>query len=191
MIFTQKIRAAIRFAVQTHELDQKQKRKNKDAAYITHPLTVGLMLARVNADEDTITAGILHDTIEDSLPEKKVTREMIEERFGDNVATLVASVSEQTGLIWEERKAEALERVAGYSHESLLIKAADLISNGTELVDDYQEFGEQVFGNFDKPKKIRNEHYIHMVDAVIAGWPENPLAEDLRSAKEEMRKAFG
>ena len=105
MIFTPKIRQAIRFSIKIHELDQKQKRKNKDVAYITHPLTVGLILAKAGADEDTIIAGILHDTIEDSAPEKKVTREILKDMFDENVAVLVESASEHTEQSWEDRKA--------------------------------------------------------------------------------------
>lgn len=77
MIFTPAIKKAIFFSVKTHEVYQKQKRKGKDIAYITHPLTVGLILARANAPEDVVIAGILHDTIEDSVDNKKVTREML------------------------------------------------------------------------------------------------------------------
>lgn len=188
MIFTPRIRAAIRFAVKTHEIDQKQKRKNKDVAYIAHPLTAGVILARAGASEDVIIAGILHDTIEDSVPEKKVTRERIANLFGENVAALVQSVSEKPELPWEERKEEMLTRISAYSHDSLLVKSADLISNGTELVDDYKEFGEVVWENFERPQKVRNGHYVRMVDAVLAQWPESPLADDLRSAKVEMKK---
>src|ERR1700676_883610 len=92
MIFTPTIRKAIVFSIKTHEVYQKQKRKGKDIAYITHPLTVGLILARANAGEDVIVAGILHDTIEDSIDKKKVTRGMLAERFSKNVADLVDSV---------------------------------------------------------------------------------------------------
>ena len=112
MIHTQRIQKAIRFAIKTHEVYQKQKRKGKDIPYITHPLTVGLILARAGADEDTIVAGILHDTIEDSAPGKKVSREMIAERFGVNVAQLVESVSEPNKeLPWDERKRNACDRI--------------------------------------------------------------------------------
>ncbi len=101
----EKIQKAIKFAIKTHEVYQKQTRKGKDVSYITHPLTVGLVLSRVGASDDLVCAGILHDTIEDSIPEKKVTYEMLEERFGKNVAELVLSVSEQNKkLPWEERK---------------------------------------------------------------------------------------
>jgi len=86
MIYTQKIQDAIYFSVKTHEVYQKQKRKGKDIPYITHPLVVGLILAKAGASEDVMVAGILHDTIEDSIDEKKVDKEMLSERFGDAVA---------------------------------------------------------------------------------------------------------
>lgn len=95
MFYTPKIKAAIRFAIKTHEVYQKQKRKGKEVAYIKHPLTVTLILARAGADEDLVTAGVLHDTIEDSIPEKKMTKVMLEERFGKSVAGLVDGVTEQ------------------------------------------------------------------------------------------------
>src|ERR1019366_6852470 len=94
MIFSLRIKSAIQLSIQVHELDQKQKRKGKDIPYITHPLTVGIILARAGASEDVIIAGILHDTIEDSIPEKKVSYGMIAENFGENVAELVESVTE-------------------------------------------------------------------------------------------------
>lgn len=90
MIYTFKIQHAIRFSIKTHEVYQKQKRKGKDIPYITHPLTVGLILACAGADEDVICAGILHDTIEDSIEERKVDLKMIEDFFGENIAKIVA-----------------------------------------------------------------------------------------------------
>ena len=108
MIYTSKIKKAIKFATKTHEVYQKQKRKGKDIAYITHPLTVGIILSQAKASEDVIVAGILHDTIEDSTDEKKVTIEMIEERFGKETSNLVLSVTEtDKSLSWEERKKQA------------------------------------------------------------------------------------
>ena len=71
MIYTKKIKDAIKFSIKTHEVYQKQKRKGKDIPYITHPLTVGLILARAGAWPHIIAGGILHDTIEDSVPEHK------------------------------------------------------------------------------------------------------------------------
>ena len=106
MIYTQKIQQAINIAIETHEINKKQKRKGKDISYITHPLTVSLILSRAGASEDVIISGILHDTIEDSDESNKITKEIISEKFGNDVSTLVLSATEQNkDLPWEERKA--------------------------------------------------------------------------------------
>ena len=192
MIYTSNIKKAIRFSVKTHEVYQKQKRKGKDIPYITHPLSVGLILARAGASEEVVVAGILHDTIEDSILEKKVTREMIAERFGEEVAILVASVSEgDKSLSWEERKKEALAHIATFSQGSLLVKSADILSNASELVDDYQREGETVFTRFNAPKEKILKHYAEAIAAIVGKWEESPLAEDLQSLVSELEKIGG
>ena len=189
MIYTQKIQHAIRFATKTHEGYQKQKRKGKDIPYITHPLTVGLILASANASEDVVIAGILHDTIEDSVPEKKVTKEMIIERFGANVAELVLSVTEQDkSLSWEERKREALEHIETFSHDSLLLKSADIIANNSELIDDYERHGEEIFTRFNAPKDKLIKQHLLTITAIITKWSESPLAEDLQSIARQIER---
>ena len=181
MIFTPTIRKAIVFSIKTHEVYQKQKRKGKDIAYITHPLTVGLILARANANEDVIVAGILHDTIEDSIDKKKVTRAMLAERFRKNVADLVDSVTEQRKeLEWEKRKREALEHIKTFSHNSLLVKVADVISNVSEILEDYRKEGPNTFHRFNAPKDKVVRHYMETMEAILGRWPKNPFADDLK-----------
>jgi len=108
-MYTIKIQKAIKFAAKTHNHYQDQKRKGKRIPYIIHPLTAGIILAGVNATEDVIVAGILHDTIEDSVDDKKVTPEMLTERFGKNVSDLVLSVTEtDRDMSWADRKKELL-----------------------------------------------------------------------------------
>lgn len=105
MIYTMNIQKAIRFALKTHEVYQKQRRKGKDIPYIIHPLTVGFLLSQAQAREEVVIAGILHDTIEDSPDYKKVNKDLIAERFGEEVAFLVYSVTENDrNLSWDERK---------------------------------------------------------------------------------------
>ena len=187
MLFSSKIQIAITFAIKVHEIDRKQKRKGKDIPYITHPLTVGLILARAGASEDVVVGGILHDAIEDSIREKKVSREMIAGLFGENVAELVDSVTEQDKkLSWEERKKKALEHIKSMSQDSLLIKSADIISNGTETVADYAEKGEALFQNFNAPREKVLGHYIKAIQAIMARWPENPLSGDLQELEKQL-----
>ncbi|NTW22888.1 HD domain-containing protein [Candidatus Falkowbacteria bacterium] len=189
MKYTQKIQRAIKFSVKTHEVYQKQKRKGKDIAYITHPLTVGLILSQAGASEDVIVAGILHDTIEDSPDHKKVDAAMIKDRFGDHVAELVVSVTEaDQSLPWADRKREAREHIADFSIDSLLVKSADVLSNTSEIVDDFARYGDEVFERFSASKADSLNHYLLAIEALIKRWPESPLADDLRGVAENLRK---
>ena len=54
------------------ELHKGQKRQSGDD-YIMHPLNVAYILAEMHADRDTVCAGLLHDTLEDT----HVTKEEI------------------------------------------------------------------------------------------------------------------
>ncbi len=72
-------------ATKAHE---GQKRKSGDP-YITHPLAVKKILEEWKMDEDTIIAGILHDTVEDT----DLTLDDIKKEFGETVAFLVDGVT--------------------------------------------------------------------------------------------------
>lgn len=181
-VYTPKMQLAIRFMVKTHEVYQKQKRKGKDVPYISHPLTVGLILARAGGSEDLIIAGILHDTIEDSVAEKKVTRGMLEERFGATVADLVESVTElPKDVPWDARKQEALDHIDTFTHDSVLLKSADVIANNAELLEDFAVDGNETFERFSESKEKTVGHTLAVIAKLRAKWPENPLAGDLEN----------
>ena len=187
MKLTLKIQRAIKFAAKTHQVYQNQKRKGKAIPYITHPLTVGLILSLAGAEEDVIVAGILHDTIEDSAENKKVNPVMIEERFGENVCKLVVSVTEMDqGLSWAERKAIALEHVQHFSQDSVLVKSADVLSNGTELIDDYARYREEVFERFNASRSDVLNNSKKLIKALLSCWPGSPLADDLKNLGKEI-----
>src|SRR4051812_838752 len=108
---------AISFATIAHT---GQTRKGKPhVPYITHPLSVGILLAQSGAKEDVIIAGILHDTIEDT----DITYDQLEKVFGKVVAEMVNDVTEQDRTLpWAERKRLALEHVALMKKGSLQVK---------------------------------------------------------------------
>lgn len=76
---------AIDFATKAHT---GQKRLSGEP-YIIHPLAVANMLVEWGMDIDSVLAGVLHDTVEDS----DTTLEEIESLFGQNVAFLVDGVT--------------------------------------------------------------------------------------------------
>jgi (p)ppGpp synthase/HD superfamily hydrolase len=180
MIYTKGIRNAIQLAIETHEIYGKQKRKGKNIPYIVHPFAVGLTLAMIGGKEELIIAGILHDTIEDSINDKKVTVEKIEEIFGKEVASLVSSVTDdQTSSTWEERKERALKHIKDFSNDSVLLKSADIMSNVSEIKDDYDSIGDKIFEIFYSTKEKTLAVYEDVIDALILKYPESPLKEDL------------
>ncbi|HMR72555.1 MAG TPA: RelA/SpoT family protein [Candidatus Saccharibacteria bacterium] len=77
--------SAIDFATENHA---GQKRRSGEP-YITHPLSVAAILVDWGMDIDTILAGVLHDTIEDT----DLTIDDLESIFGRDVAFLVDGVS--------------------------------------------------------------------------------------------------
>ena len=189
IIYTLRVKNAIRFSIKTHEIYQKQKRKGKDVAYITHPMTVGIILGMAGAEEDLIIAGILHDTIEDSVEEKKVDERMLQERFGEKVMRIVKSVSEDKDChIWAERKKRAREKIRKFNHDSLLVKSADTISNVVELIDDYIVHGDETFNRFGGGKEKVIENYLKVMKIIIKKWRGNPLRDDLENLIVELEK---
>ena len=78
-----------------------QRRKSGEP-YIIHPLWVSIILADLEMDKETITAGLLHDVVEDT----KYTEEDIRKEFGDEVALLVDGVTKLGRLSYSSDKLE-------------------------------------------------------------------------------------
>ena len=82
---SERIKKAVEVATKAHE---GQFRKSGEP-YISHPLAVKKILEEWGMDEDTIIAGILHDTVEDT----NLTLDDIRKEFGETVAFLVDGVT--------------------------------------------------------------------------------------------------
>lgn len=79
------IKKAIELAKQSHV---GQLRKSGED-YITHPLSVAILLTELKVDAESIAAAVLHDTIEDT----SVTTMQIRKEFGTDVANLVEAIT--------------------------------------------------------------------------------------------------
>jgi GTP pyrophosphokinase len=122
------IRKAYELADQAHG---KQCRKSGEP-YIIHPLWVGIILADLEMDKETITAGILHDVVEDT----EYTEEDIRREFGDEVALLVDGVTKLGRLSYSsdklELQAENLRKMflaMAKDIRVIIIKLADRLHN--------------------------------------------------------------
>ena len=124
------IEKAYRIAKQAHE---GQKRKSGEP-YIIHPLWVGIILAELEMDKETIVAGILHDAVEDTI----MTRDDIEREFGAEVALLVEGVTKLGQLSYSkdvdkmELQAENLRKMflaMSKDIRVIIVKLADRLHN--------------------------------------------------------------
>lgn len=98
--------------------------------YVTHPLQVAQLCAEWGLPPMVVHAAVLHDVIEDT----DVDYEEIEQRFGRQVADLVAAVSEPAGGGgYPERKERLRAAVAAGSLEAAAVYAADKVCKAREL----------------------------------------------------------
>jgi (p)ppGpp synthase/HD superfamily hydrolase len=126
----QNFKSVLAFAEQSHG---DQKRKYTDEPYLKHLKEVAQLLISVGASEETISAGILHDTLEDT--DASVTA--IRERFGEKVAELVIEVSDVSEISdgnRSHRKKLDREHLSKASRQGQSIKLADIISNTPSIV---------------------------------------------------------
>ena len=100
-------------------------------AYLSHPLEVAWLLTQMKLDLVTIAAGLLHDTIEDTL----ATAKMIEEKFGPEILHLVNGVTKISALQFqskEEQQAENIRKMILAMSDDIrviLVKLADRLHN--------------------------------------------------------------
>jgi len=124
----QPLQAVLSAAVFAAEKHSKQRRKGSAAEpYVNHLLEVAQLVAGAITEADTnlVIAALLHDAIEDA----GVTGEELTERFGGDVATLVAEVTDDKSLPKEERKRLQIENAPKKPARAQTIKLADKISN--------------------------------------------------------------
>ena len=163
------VRRAYDFSAKAHE---GQMRRSGEP-YFRHPLAVAGLLTHLKTDVTAIVAGLLHDTLEDTL----ATPLELEQRFGKDVVHLVDGVT-KIGKItfrnYEEKQAENFRKMVLSMADDIrvvLIKLADRLHNMRTL--EYLSEG--------KRQQIAQETleiYAPLANRLGIGWIKNEL-EDL------------
>ncbi|MCX7726442.1 MAG: bifunctional (p)ppGpp synthetase/guanosine-3',5'-bis(diphosphate) 3'-pyrophosphohydrolase [Chitinispirillaceae bacterium] len=121
------IEKAFRFSWEAHH---NQVRKSGEP-FLAHPVAVAMILAEQKLDSTTIAAGLLHDVLEDT----NITKEMLEENFGSEIALLVDGVTKIKSLPFKsnkERQAETYRKMLlsmAQDWRVIIIKFADRLHN--------------------------------------------------------------
>ena len=99
--------------------------------YIIHPLNVALILAKIYADYETISAGLMHDVLEDC----DCSVEEMEDEFGVNITRLVTGVTRLSRINFSTENEYLIDYykkiIVGMSEDVrvIIIKLADCLHN--------------------------------------------------------------
>ena len=122
-MMTDLVARAEQYARQHHK---GQTRKGEAAEpYITHGHEVAFLVSNFGGDDIAVAGAWLHDIVEDCTP----TLDDVIKEFGDEVAALVAEVTDDKALEKADRKARQVETASKKSDRACLIKWADKTSN--------------------------------------------------------------
>ena len=163
------IRKAYEFSAKAH----KGQLRRSGEPYLQHPLAVAGVLTLLRTDVTAMVAGLLHDTLEDTL----ATPEELEREFGPEVVHLVGGVT-KIGKItfrnYEEKQAENFRKMVLSMADDIrvvLIKLADRLHNmrTLEYLSEHkrQEIAQETL-----------EIYAPLANRLGIGWIKNEL-EDL------------
>ncbi len=121
------IRKAYEFSARVHH---GQKRQSGEP-YLIHPMAVASVIADLKLDVPSVVAGLLHDTVEDTL----TTLDEVKGQFGREVAGLVDGLTKLARTNFsshEEKQAENFRKMIlamGKDVRVILIKLADRVHN--------------------------------------------------------------
>jgi GTP pyrophosphokinase len=112
-------------------LEHKGQVRHSGEPYLVHPLEVADILADMKLDTICVSAGLLHDVVEDTL----TTIERIRDTFGEDVAHIVEGVTKISAIPFsssEERQAENFRKMLLAMVDDIrviLVKLADRLHN--------------------------------------------------------------
>ena len=177
----QLIEKAACFAAVKHD---GQYRKGTHIPYITHPYGVAMILMEEKQPEETIAAGLLHDTLEDT----ETTEEELFKNFGEEILMLVKAASEKDkSLSWEERKQHTIANLPSHSTSELHLILADKLHNLRSIQVDSRKFGDSIWSRFNRGKREQCWYYMSISHAVRDKKREVPL---IRKLEEETNELF-
>ncbi|MGB4068820.1 MAG: bifunctional (p)ppGpp synthetase/guanosine-3',5'-bis(diphosphate) 3'-pyrophosphohydrolase [Nitrospira sp.] len=163
------VRKAYAFSVKAHE----GQTRHSGEPYVKHPVAVAGVLTSLKTDVTAIVAGLLHDTLEDTV----ATADELQREFGKEVVHLVDGVTKIGKITFrssEEKQAENFRKMVLSMADDIrvvIIKLADRLHNMRTLEhlkeSKRQEIAQETL-----------EIYAPLANRIGIGWMKNEL-EDL------------
>lgn len=194
--YSDRINHAFAFAAKHHDT---QVRKGTALPYLTRPANVAVVLTRYAQPEDTVLAGILHGVVEGSVRDG-FTREELDDwigaKFGGHVLETALAVAERrtddggVELSPDERKADAVERLARASDASRWVCAADALHSASTIVADLKrtDYPENVWARTHRGREGTVRWYRQVYDRLVAVGFQAPILDELAETVESLER---
>jgi (p)ppGpp synthase/HD superfamily hydrolase len=165
---------AIDFARSRHE---GQRRDADDAPFVVHPLEVAILLRDEGYPDHVVATGALHEVLEDT----GVHKDELQDRFGDDVAELVDSLTDDPSIEDQQERRAALRRqVAEAGETAAAVFAADKVSKARELRMKVER------GPLEDDSRAKLEHYVESLEMLERALPGSALVDCLREELGEL-----
>ena len=197
--YSDRINHALAFAAKHHD---QQVRRGTRPPYSTQSANLAVILTRYGCDEETVTAGILLDVVEDysrGAYQQDVLQDRIGAKFGARVLEIGLMAAERrvddegTDLSPDERREDLLARLSSATEEGKVLAAAEALHvAGTLLADlrrtvDAQAVWTRVPGGRDRLL----DSYRRLHDRLSSSGLRGGIADELRETIEALAEHHG
>jgi (p)ppGpp synthase/HD superfamily hydrolase len=144
-------------------------RSRGDDEDIEHPLAVAQLLREDGRPPVLVTAGLLHDLLEDT----DVNADVLRERFGPEVTRIVEALTQDPSISgYEERKAALRRQILEAGPDVATVALADKAAKIGSLRS--------------RPKDSQLDHYRATLDGIEERYGSSPLSERARTELERL-----
>jgi len=184
-VFSERFARALAYAEKLHA---RQRRKVTNKPYIGHLMSVTSIVIAYGGDEEMAIAALLHDAVEDQGGLLRLRE--IQRKFGKRVARIVDGCTDsytEPKPPWLVRKQDYIARVASEPQDTLLVSAADKVSNARDILQDVRVDGDAAFERFQGKKEGTLWYYRTLVTEFRKAG-SNPLVDELNRVVTELER---
>jgi (p)ppGpp synthase/HD superfamily hydrolase len=156
----EKIFKASSMAAEGHKY---QKLAGSGVASTSHPMSVGIILARIGASPDIIIAGLLHHILKGTT----ISVCHIREQFGQRVLDIIKECSVGSNITnWEDKKNAKIRALKDASPEAWLVTCADKVHSATCMLAEFEIQGENLWKHYERGRDKQKWYYESVVEAL-------------------------